>query len=292
MKQFKPMLAGKVEPDKLKFPVLASPKIDGVRCVIKDGVALSRSLKPIPNKFIQSIIGDRTYNGFDGELVVGNLLDKDLYRNTVSGVMREDGEPKFRFLVFDNFNNPHIPYIDRYNSLPISEENDYINPLSASMINTAEELETYEISKLNIGYEGVMVRDPNGPYKFGRSSVKEGYLLKIKRFEDSEAVIIGFEELLHNDNVATTNELGRTARSSHKENMVPTNTLGAFIVVDVKTKIEFSIGTGFLAYDRIKFWEDRNVLVGKIVKYKYFATGSKDKPRFPVFLGFRDIIDL
>jgi hypothetical protein len=32
--------------------------------------------------------------------------------------------------------------------------------------------------------------------------------------------------------------------------------------------------------------------MGKVVKYKSQPTGVKDKPRFPVFLGFRDVVDM
>ena len=48
------------------------------------------------------------------------------------------------------------------------------------------------IKNLNAGYEGLMLRDPNGIYKFGRSSVKENILLKVKEFMDDEAEIIAF----------------------------------------------------------------------------------------------------
>jgi DNA ligase-1 len=60
--------------------------------------------------------------------------------------------------------------------------------------------------------------------------------------------------------------------------------LGALKVRDVKTGIEFEIGTGFTEADRVKLWQSRDMLgVFKLAKYKYFAGGSKDKPRFPVF---------
>jgi DNA ligase-1 len=138
----------------------------------------------------------------------------------------------------------------------------------------------------------VFRRAPNGPYKFGRSSTNEGTLLKLKRFEDSEAEIIGVEELLSNQNDANKNALGHTERSSHKANMVPMGTMGCLNVRDLKSKVEFSIGTGFDADTRAEFWKTRKTVIGKIVKYKYFASGSKDKPRFPVFLGFRDKRDM
>ena len=61
--------------------------VHNCRCLIIDGVAYSRSLKPIGNKFIQSIIGKQEYNGLDGELIVGNVYDKDVFQKTTSGVI-------------------------------------------------------------------------------------------------------------------------------------------------------------------------------------------------------------
>ena len=107
-KQIKPLLACEVPLEQVRLPVYVSTKLDGIRCLIIDGVAYSRSLKPVRNKYIQSIIGNEKYNGFDGELVVGNIYDKDVFQKTTSGVMSEQGEPNFVFYVFDDFTHP--PY--------------------------------------------------------------------------------------------------------------------------------------------------------------------------------------
>jgi len=49
------MLSATVEDTALlSYPLLASVKIDGVRCIIRDGVAMSRSMKPIPNASVQA----------------------------------------------------------------------------------------------------------------------------------------------------------------------------------------------------------------------------------------------
>ena len=61
---------------------------------------------------------------------------------------------------------------------------------------------------------------------------------------------------------------------------------------DNETDVEFSIGTGFTAADRTWMWNNRDQLLGKFVKFKHFPIGAKDKPRHPVFLGFRDPDDL
>ena len=65
-KPFRVMLATDYDPEKLRFPVLASPKLDGIRAYVKDGVVLSRQNKPIPNDHVQSLFSK--YEHFDGEL--------------------------------------------------------------------------------------------------------------------------------------------------------------------------------------------------------------------------------
>ena len=281
----KPMLACEANLKALKFPVLASPKLDGVRALVREGVVLSRSLKPIPNRHVQMLFGRPELEGLDGELILGDPTHPEAYRRTVSAVMSIEGEPDVDFHVFDRWDRDY-PYTE------ITLSYGRTIPVCSTLIRTMEELEEYEVALLDKGYEGVMLRDPQSPYKFGRSTVKEGYLLKLKRFADSEAEIIGFEELMHNQNEATINETGHTERSTKQDGLLPADTLGALIVRDIHSGVEFKIGTGFTAAERQKFWNLRATLRGALVKYQYFPTGSKEKPRFPSFQGFRHRIDL
>ena len=68
----KPMLAGKYDPKKAQFPYAATPKIDGIRFLMVDGVAVSRSFKPIKNKYIQEKLSAALPDGVDGELTSGD----------------------------------------------------------------------------------------------------------------------------------------------------------------------------------------------------------------------------
>jgi DNA ligase-1 len=160
------------------------------------------------------------------------------------------------------------------------------------VINNRAELDAFEEKCLSEGFEGIMIRTPNSPYKCGRSTEREGYLLKIKRFEDSEAVITGFTEKFHNANEAKKDAFGRTERSSHQENMIPMNTLGNLLVRDVHNGVEFELGSGFDDVTRKTIWDNQQKHKGMIVKYKFQPIGVKDKPRFPVFLGFRSPDDM
>ena len=295
--KFKPMLAAEADLDNLRFPLIASPKLDGVRALVKDGVVLSRSLKPIPNKHVQMLFGRPALEGLDGELIVGSPTDPQCFQNTSGAVRRERGEPDVRFFVFDKHDSART-YLNRmldvtraYEGVPFGVPTRLVD---AVLVENMQELLHWEHYYLSQGYEGIMLRDMDGPYKFGRSTAKEGYLLKLKRFKDSEARILAVEELMHNANEAKTNELGHTERSSHKANLVPAGTMGRLFVEDIHTGQRFYIGTGFTAIQRADFWNDRAYLETKqpLVKYKFFPVGVKELPRHPVFLGFREGFDL
>jgi len=96
---------------------------------------------------------------------------------------------------------------------------------------------------------------------------------------------------MHNGNEATTNALGHTERSSHRENKIGRGDLGA-LVLRTQDGLEFTCGTGFDDNLRKGVWDNPEVYLGKLAKIKHFAIGTKDLPRFPVFLGFRDASDI
>jgi DNA ligase 1 len=294
-----PMLASTVkDPKTLKFPLLASPKLDGVRAIIKGGEVLSRSLKPIPNKMIQRLLGRLDLEGLDGELVVGNPTDPGAFNRTSSGVMSVDGSPSFNFWVFDLQDTSVFQHRLGASQARIADAKlDLLVPVPHTAVRSVAELDAFEASVLRDGYEGVMLRDLNGPYKNGRSTPGEGWLMKLKRFDDSEAVVIGAAELMQNTNEARRNELGYLDRSSHKAGMVGRGMLGSLQVRGLNgpyKDVVFNIGTGFDEALRYELWLLFTIgkLTDRVVKYKYFASGAKDAPRFPVFVGFRPQVDL
>lgn len=294
MKINKPMLSGTLRDlNTIKFPVLATPKLDGIRCLKIDGKALTRNFKPIPNHHIRNTIEKLCPDGFDGEVVgIGNTFNE-----VQSFVMTEEGTPDFQYVIFDyvkdDLNKSYSKRIeDLKDWLKSSRNMTHLICLFPQEINNIDEFKYFETQALIDDYEGIMIRDPNGPYKGGRSSEKEGYLLKFKRFLDSEAVIIGFEEKMINTNESKPNELGYSKKSSHKKNLVPANTLGNLIVKDINTDVVFSIGSGYNDELRLEIWTNQNKYLDKLVRYKYQPSGTKDKPRFPIFEGFRDERDL
>lgn len=279
----------------IKFPCILTPKLDGIRGTVQGGVVLSNSLKPIKSKLVQARFACDAFEGLDGELIYGDPTAPDVFSKTSSAVMSIEwpahlDTEELRFHVFDRFGE--APYRIRISRLVEFLKVAYVVPLVAHTLHTRNQLIDYEHYHTTLGYEGVMGRDPNGLYKQGRSTMNEGGLWKLKRFEDAEAVIVGFEERQHNGNEAMVNELGNTARSSAKDGKVGMNTLGALIVRDIKTGVVFNVGTGFSDDLRQRIWDSRAYWVQVVIIYKHFPVGAKDKPRHPVFKGFRDPDDM
>jgi DNA ligase-1 len=213
--------------------------------------------------------------------------------------MKQTGEPRVSLFVFDNYLRGFMPFNERFGELVqrmaklrfshVPGSHDVV-VVAHHLVEDADRLDSTEQRALECGYEGVMIRSLHGHYKHGRSSENEGYLLKVKRFHDCEAVVCGFDEKWHNANEATKDELGRTHRTSHKAGKQLTGTLGALKVRGVGGDydgVEFDVGTGFSDIERQEIWDNQRGYEGRTLKVKYFPTGSKDKPRFPTFLGWR-----
>jgi len=304
------MLAGECKnQDELNYPGLVSPKLDGIRCIMHPKLGpVSRNLKPIPNKYIRSklskLMTPSDISGapaFDGELIAGDPRKPDTWNTSTSAIMSEAGRPDFTFFVFDVafMPDPNTVFKRRYAATESlvniwSDGQPWLQLVRHQLVYNKRQVKLFEDTCLEEGYEGIMWRSLDGPYKQGRSTWREQYLLKIKRFFDTEGTIVGFEEKMHNANVAKSSKLGYTERSSHKANMVPMGTLGA---LNIRTQnlpntgmlpTEFNIGTGFDDGQRAEIWRNRKKYLGRTIKFKYQKLSPDGNPIFPVFLGFRE----
>lgn len=305
----RPMLASDVELSKIKYPVICMPKIDGVRAVNPYGNICARSFKPFRNTKINELYNNHDFIGFDGEFVVGSPTDKDCCRITTSNVSSVDGEcPDWYLFDYVTPESYKRPYYSRLRMLAnkLNEFNDkypFLHIVEYEFINDEKSFLKYEEDVLSKGYEGVIIRDITAPYKFGRSTVKEHGLLKFKRFSDEEAVVEAVSEAYENKNEAYTNMIGLTERATLKENKVPKGAVGAFLCSTLKdivvngekikkgTRIIVSAGK-LTKEEREYFFKNKNEVIGRVIKFKYFSKGVKDTFRFPTFQSFRDKEDM
>lgn len=288
--KIKPMLATKApDLDKLRYPVLASPKLDGIRCLTPNGEAVSRNGKPIANDYIRNMLESLTeLADLDGELVTLDVLGNVKPFNEVSGdVMRKSGTPDFEFLVFDCFQDMGASFASRLERAQyVCQGYECVKVVPHVVCKDAAELQKFEQYCVDHGYEGVMTRDPEGKYKQGRSTAREQGLLKVKRFADAEGKIVGFAEQMENTNAKDEN--GK--RGQAQAGLVPKNTLGALVLETQWGVME--VGSGFNEEMRRNIWLYPEKYMGQIITFTYQPSGMKDKPRFPVFKGFRDLRDM
>jgi DNA ligase-1 len=196
------------------------------------------------------------------------------------------------FYAFDHVERPNDEYTDRVGTLlQVWKKTNGAGVFKheSKVIHNETELSAYEAECLELGYEGLILRDPNSKYKFGRGTAKEQIILKLKRFRDDDATIVGFEERNENTNEKTVNELGRSKRSSHQAGKVGRGDLGA-LLCDFDG-IKFAVGTGFDDALRAEIWNNQAKYLGQLIKFKHFPIGVKTAPRHPVFISFRDRID-
>jgi DNA ligase-1 len=336
--QIRPMLAAQKFDEQIVHAHLAEdkflyvqPKIDGMRVVFdRDGIARSRSWKPHANKYLQQFAQDFHFElmNCDGEVISGHTYDPTVFRTSMSGIRSEEGSPEFTVYLFDimwpedfsirrwrpqmliNELSSHERSFDLVANKAIKvrgTNGEYCAQIVVVPNETAATLgDIYELERkfLEQGWEGAIVRRSIGGYKFGRSTAKQGLLTKLKRFEDAEAVVVGYEPRYQNNNPQTENELGLTSRSAHQENLVALDCLGALqVVMDYpplgnetqNLQIHFSIGVfdGLSMAEKESLWLLREQLIGKTVKFKHQGYGGGyTAPRTPVFKGFRDPIDI
>lgn len=289
-----------------RYPMLASMKLDGNRCLIYDGKLLSRTMKEQPNRNLAGHLKEvcafsRKHNWiFDGELYSHERSFSEL-----QSILRSHDASipdDVKFMCFDGMNKLDWDgplghgFHDR-NSLVQEKWRDSDIPwqhfalLEQRMVWNPTDVHDYYDHAIRHGYEGLILRDPAGMYRHGRATVKQGIIFKIKAFDTLDAIVVGYEQQVEVNGTAerTTNEMGRTARTHKKADHHPVNCMGSLQVRDEQGRL-FSIGWG-KGWDyakRTELWHQRNSLVGRWVEVRHMVAGEKDLPRMPQLVRFRD----
>ena len=304
----KPMLACDWYQDRVKFPLTAQPKVDGVRSLNQNGQLIGRSLKKHENIHITKMYSRKEFHGFDGEMILGDDPGHpDLCRLSSQALRTRNGEPVVTWFIFDFVREEtlHLSYEMRMNALneylrvnPWMEEQYNIVPISSITILDMDELLELEQKYLSVGLEGMILRDPKALHKDGRCGKTFMGCWRIKRFIEVKARVKSIEEGRKNNNAAKVNELGRTERSSHAENMEPNGQVGALIcellepicdlftnevLIEAGEEIRVSAGEMTEA-EAIHFFNHPEEILEHIIKFRTFPKGVKDKPRFPNYV--------
>lgn len=302
------MLAASAIPreDQLRLPLMWSNKLDGLRSPLVGGEARSRKMLLLPNRFYQSWVHEHRHHlqGFDGEVIVGPPNLESTYHTTESGIMSAGGEPDFKFYLFEHWNLEQYSAWERYQrlqdiyaALPYEVQKRVVL-LEQSVARSIDQLREGFNKAITEGYEGLILKSPDLPYFFGRSTVKQGYALKWKEFVDIDCEVLDILPGFTNTNKQERDELGKAKRSSAKAGKVQIESVGRFVVrcVDQNSPFlgkTFKAGPGSLTDPELAaIWKVRDKYLGKFMKVKIGKSGAKNLPRFPMFNGWRDAMDL
>lgn len=283
------------------------PKIDGMRVFVNDdALPSSRSGKEFKHKYLrQWTQAHPSLRGLDGEVVAGHIYSEDTFRDSMSGIRAQEGDPEFTFYMFDYTGNDYhkYSYKDRMNYLAgIRAQFGEFQQIEGGFhcrllvcptqtLTTLLEVQEFEQKCLAEKWEGSMLRRPDRPYKFGRSTNRGGELVKLKRFVDAEAIVIGYEPWDTNENEPTISPLGYQVRSNHQDGKVSLERLGALhvqLLTDQSVVFKIGVMQGVTHAERDRLWTIRDTLIGRICKFKHMGySGGYEKPRSPVFLNWR-----
>jgi DNA ligase 1 len=302
-----PQLAKDAVEEKLRYPLILMPKIDGVRGLNLGGQLYARSMKKFPNPHTSQLFSGLQYLGRDGELTLGpSPTAERLCSLTTGAVTSHTGQPDMHWWLFDQVDAQtlELPYIVRLRHLAertVLMPNIHLVPWH--WVSNQDEMLEAEESYLDREYEGIILRSPNGLVKSGRSTAAGQEYMRVKRFIEEEAVVLSLTEGSKNNNEQTTNELGRSTRSSHAENKEANGMVGSMecrLLKDISYRGKkllskdqiITVSAGCMSHDeRLDYFKNQHKIIGQVIKFKFFPIGIKDKPRMPGFVSLRPLVD-
>jgi len=310
MKQYKPMLAPnqEVNLDEINYPLLASFKLDGIRIIFYKGQIFTRSLKQLPNKQLRKKFEPiRKYSEDNNLILDGEIYSHELnFQEIISFCMTQDFTDKksikkhgkiltipdhLKFYCFDCIENDNLNtnFKDReeFARLSMFRFPDIAFPVEQFNVDEPEEVKNHFNKALENGYEGLILKDSNGKYKYGRCTLKEGLIYKIKFFRTFDATIISVVQATKvNPNAEKKiNELGRSVTSKKKDDRILINKASAFFISYKFTPLKVVLA--MTDEEKEIIWRDKENYIGRMIEYKGMKIGAKDVPRHPTFVRFR-----
>jgi DNA ligase-1 len=312
---FTPMLAPneKIDVNAIQYPLLASIKMDGIRCLFRNGDPLTRSLKNVPNIQLKEKFEEiRKYSEVKGWTLDGEIYSPNVpFQLIQSCVMTEDCTTKeaakkwaklcaelkiemtreyalaaLMFHCFDVIRQDDLnePFSSRsLNILKLNLHN--LIQVQNKIVNSAAEVWQMFEETQKKGEEGLILRDPASRYKCGRGTVKEGLIYKVKPWETYDARIIGVVQatVAREGSEVKINELGRSVTSKKQEDRVLIEKASCFLVIHDGKELKVSIAQP----DEIKkeIWANQKSYIGRMIEYVGMAVGAKDLPRHCEFKG-------
>jgi len=198
--------------------------------------------------------------GFPNVALDGELwLARKSFQRTMSIIRRQDKPDTWRQIKFVVFDAPAVndPFERRLAFIRevVAGKSEFVAPLPHYHCTGREHLHRELAQIIELGGEGIMLRQPGSRYESGRSST----LLKVKQFLDAEATVIDHQP----------------GKGRHK------GRLGA-LLVQLADGTQFAVGTGFSDAQR-----EHPPAIGTAITFRYQELTDGGVPRFPSFVRVR-----
>ena len=269
----------------VKYPAYAQPKLDGTRCLAichpgQEIELITRKGKPYPHlPHIRHALEPLRFLGrkiaLDGEIYchgdlpferLAGLVRKKTLDEQDRADMLKIGYRCYDMIILDDLSTPFSARIAR-----LRNTIEYLYSLDAVSSGCLGVVETVQVDREGVdamhakyvaeGYEGVMVRNADGPYGLNNRS---NDLLKLKNFEDDEFEIVGFRQAEGKDE--------------------------GTVIWRCKTKsgAEFDVRPRGSHEERTAWFVNGESYVGKPLTVRYQELTQDGLPRFPVGIAIRD----
>jgi DNA ligase-1 len=260
------------------FPAYVQPKFNGVRCLARrvgDSIEFTSKKCKSYNDICQHLVPqllEVMADGaiWDGELYVHGWSFQKILKTTKK--LRPWGH-ELEYHVYDVAND-NSPFRERFTADLIgdgTEINKNIKIVATKPVNDEGQIKKAHDAYVQDGYEGVIIRNSDGQYKFDHRSKD---LQKYKEFIDEEFKITGFT----NEPVIITDAENGTT--------VEANAI-IFICRDKNGK-EFNVRPKGSIKDRIAWFANGEGYLGKDLTVRYQNLSDDGTPIFPVGIAIRD----
>lgn len=246
---------------------------------------------------------DVTTISYLNELKKAQKKDPKKFRNEYDGLSIDfltNFNHNLKLHIFDGIviDNPEIVrFEDRMNTIKsrmqtiLSDEDlKFIKFAKFDVAQNKEELENLYEEALELGYEGLVLTHKDHEYKFGRNTLNQGTLLKMKddALEYDGIVLDVLEATSIKEGVErTTNELGRSVTSKKKDDRELSG-LAKGLLIQFESLGTFTVGLkGFSNEMKRELLKNKSQYIGRHFKYTGMAP-VKDFPRHAYFDVWRD----
>lgn len=272
--QAKPMLAKPVDWNKVTYPCLVQPKLDGVRCLMVVDVEygsvkfLSRNGKEYTTlaHIEKDILFHEPARGFAESFILdGEVYSDELsFQGIIKAVKKQRPESlQLKFRAYDVIND-NVQSTRIYDTMKIVEaiNSQYITMVETEFVKVKGRIKELHDLWVKQGYEGAIVRLEEGIYGQGQRSSS---LLKVKEFDETEFEFVCFEQ------------------GQRKEDLI-----AVCVTTPAAGSVQFRAKMIGNKLSKQVLETECGELQGKPLTVKHFGWTDDGLPRFPIGKAFRD----